>query len=149
MANLNQVVLIGRLTRDAELRVTNTGTPVCKFSLAVNRRRKQGDQWIEEANFFDVVAWGRLGESLHQYLVKGKEVAIQGELRQSRWEQDGQTRSKVEIIANTIQLLGGSTGGSGGSGFQRSNDSFGGSQNSYSGPDSDNGIGDYNDDIPF
>jgi single-strand DNA-binding protein len=116
MADLNHVVLIGRLTRDAELKYTAGGQAVCKFSIAVNRRRKNGDQWEDEANFFDIVVWGRQGESLNQYLVKGKMVGIDGELRQDRWQQDGQNRSKVEIVANYLQLLGGGPGGgSGGS----------------------------------
>jgi single-strand DNA-binding protein len=115
MADLNHVVLIGRLTRDAELKYTAGGQAVCKFSIAVNRRKKSGDQWVDEANFFDIVVWGRQGESLNQYLVKGKMVGVDGELRQDRWEQDGQNRSKVEIVANNLQLLGGNPAGSGGS----------------------------------
>ncbi|MFP3089786.1 single-stranded DNA-binding protein [Treponema sp. TIM-1] len=111
MADLNHVVLIGRLTRDAELKYTSGGQPVCKFSLAVNRRKKNGDQWVDEVSYFDIVLWGRQGESLNQYLVKGKMVGIEGELRQDRWEQDGQNRSKVEIVANNLQLLGGAPGG--------------------------------------
>jgi single-strand DNA-binding protein len=116
MADLNHVVLIGRLTRDAELKYTAGGQAVCKFSIAVNRQKKSGDQWVDEANFFDIVLWGKRGESLNQYLVKGKMVGIDGELRQDRWEQEGQSRSKVEIVANNIQLLGGGASGSGASG---------------------------------
>jgi single-strand DNA-binding protein len=116
MTDLNHVILIGRLTRDAELRYTASGQAVCKFSIAVNRRRKNGDQWEDEANFFDIVLWGRQGESLNQYLVKGKMIGVEGELRQDRWQQDGQNRSKVEIVANNIQLLGGAPGGAGSSG---------------------------------
>ena len=116
--DINRVVLIGRLTRDAELKSIASGQSVCKFSLAVNRRKKSGDQWEDEASFFDVVLWGRQGETLHQYLLKGKQVAVDGELRQDRWQQDGQNRSKVEIVAATVQLLG--SGGGGGQG------SFGG-----------------------
>jgi single-strand DNA-binding protein len=110
MADVNHVILIGRLTRDAELKYTSAGAAVCKFAIAVNRRVKQGEQWAEEASFFDVVLWGRSGESLNQYLVKGKQVAVEGELHQNRWEKDGQTQSKVEIIADNVQLLGGNTG---------------------------------------
>ena len=107
MADINRVTLIGRLTRDAELKYTAAGQAVCKFTLAVNRRVKSGDDWKDVGNFFDIVVWGRLGENLSPYLVKGKPVGVDGELRQERWEQDGQNRSKIEIIANTIQLLGG------------------------------------------
>ncbi|MDR2516371.1 MAG: single-stranded DNA-binding protein [Spirochaetaceae bacterium] len=128
MADINHVVLVGRLTRDAELKYTAGGQAVCKFSVAVNRRKKSGDQWVDEANFFDIVLWGRQGEALNQYLVKGKLVGVDGELRQDRWEQDGQNRSKVEIVANNLQLLGGTGpasggggnyGGSGGGGLER------------------------------
>ncbi|MDR0710577.1 MAG: single-stranded DNA-binding protein [Spirochaetaceae bacterium] len=116
MADINHVVLVGRLTRDAELKYTAGGQAVCKFSIAVNRRKKSGEQWVDEANFFDIVLWGRQGESLNQYLLKGKQVGIEGELRQDRWEQDGQNRSKVEIVANNLQLLGGNSPGTGGTG---------------------------------
>ncbi|MDR2471466.1 MAG: single-stranded DNA-binding protein [Treponema sp.] len=113
MIDLNHVVLIGRLTRDAELKYTAGGQAVCKFSIAVNRRKKSGDQWVDEPNFFDIVVWGRQGESINQYLVKGKLVGVDGELRQDRWEQDGQNRSRVEIVAANVQLLGGNPGGGG------------------------------------
>jgi len=126
MPDLNHVVLIGRLTRDAELKYTANGQAVCKFSIAVNRRRKNGEQWVDEANFFDIVLWGRQGETLNQYLVKGKLVGVEGELRQDRWEQDGQNRSKIEIVANNLQLLGGAPNAQGG--FQ------GGSSNSNATP---------------
>ncbi|MDR1949264.1 MAG: single-stranded DNA-binding protein [Spirochaetaceae bacterium] len=116
MADLNHVALIGRLTRDAELKYTAGGQAVCKFSIAVNRRRKNGDQWEDEANYFDIVLWGRQGESLNQYLVKGKQIGVDGELRQDRWQQDGQNRSKVEIVADNVQLLGGGQGGQAGQG---------------------------------
>jgi len=107
MTDVNHVILIGRLTRDAELKYTAGGQSVCKFSIAVNLRRKNGDQWIDEASFFDVVLWGKTGETLNQYLTKGKQIAVDGKLRQDRWEQDGQNRSKVEIMADNVQLLGG------------------------------------------
>ena len=114
MADVNHVILIGRLTHEAELKYSNGGMAVCRFAIAVNKRRKQGEQWIDEANFFDIVLWGRQGETLNQYLVKGKQVAVEGELHQNRWEQDGQSRSKIEINANNVQLLGGDKGSSSG-----------------------------------
>ena len=113
-ADLNHVTLIGRLTRDAELKYTSGGFAVSNFSVAVNRRRKSGDQWMEEASFFEINLYGKSAENLKPYLTKGKQVALDGELRQDRWEQDGQSRSKVVIVANNVQLLGGNTGGSGG-----------------------------------
>lgn len=106
-ADLNHVDLIGRLTRDAELKYTAGGTAVCKFALAVNRRVKKGDQWTEEASFFDCVLWGKSGEAINQYLLKGKQIAVDGELRQERWQHEGQNRSKIEVVANNVQLLGG------------------------------------------
>ncbi|MDR2160453.1 MAG: single-stranded DNA-binding protein [Treponema sp.] len=115
MADLNHVTIIGRLTRDAELKYISSGQAVCKFSIASNYRKKDGDQWKDEANFFDIVLWGRQGETLNQYLVKGKMVGVEGELRQDRWQQDGQNRSKVEIVASNIQLLSSSNTGGGGS----------------------------------
>ena len=87
-ADLNHVTLIGRLTRDAELKYTSAGFAISNFSIAVNRRRKNGDQWMEEASFFEINLYGKSAESLKQYLVKGKQVAVDGELRQDRWEQD-------------------------------------------------------------
>jgi single-strand DNA-binding protein len=109
MSDVNQVVLIGRLVRDANLAYTASGKAVSKFSIAVNEKRKAGDSWKDEAGFFDITVWGQLGESLDQYLKKGKQIAVTGKLTQERWDQDGQTRSKVTVTASTIQLLNGST----------------------------------------
>jgi len=151
MIDLNHVVLIGRLTRDAELKSIASGQAVCKFSIAVNRRKKNGDQWEDEPNFFDIVVWGRQGESLIQYLVKGKMVAVDGELRQDRWQQDGQNRSKIEIVANYIQLLGNNPSGasnynSGGNNPSVQNQG----QNSWQGQGSSVPAEDkFADDIPF
>jgi single-strand DNA-binding protein len=149
-ADINHVVLVGRLTRDAELKSIASGQAVCKFSIAVNRSKKNGEQWEDEPNFFDVVLWGRRGEALHQYLNKGKLVGVDGELRQDRWQQDGQNRSKVEIVANNIQLLGGGPGGGGSTGGS----SFGGSGGGGNSPAQQQGQGGqaddgFADDIPF
>ena len=105
MADINRVVLVGRLTKDSELKYTAQGQPVLHFSIAVNRRVKQGDEYKDEASYFDIVYWGRQGQNLAQYLVKGKAVGIDGELRQERWQQDGQFRSKVNVVATNVQLL--------------------------------------------
>lgn len=104
--DINKVLLVGRLTREAELTYTGSGAALCKFSLAVNRRRKQGDHWIDEVNFFDIHLWGKRGESLHPYLSKGTQLAVEGQLRQERWNQDGVNRSRVSIEGINIQLLG-------------------------------------------
>jgi single-strand DNA-binding protein len=111
MADVNHVILIGRLTRDAELKYTAGGVACCKFSIAVNKSRKQGESWVKETSFFDIVLWGKQGESVNQYLVKGKQVAVEGELHQNRWEKNGQNFSKVDINANNVQLLGGGANG--------------------------------------
>ena len=109
--DINVVVLVGRLTRDCELKSTPQGTSVCRFSIAVNRRKRTGDRWEDEVSYFDVVLWGRSAETLNPYLQKGRQVSIEGELRQNRWEQDGKTNSKVEVVANNVQLLGGGNQG--------------------------------------
>jgi single-strand DNA-binding protein len=141
MTDINRVTLIGRLTRDAELKFTQAGQAVGKFSVAVNRNRKVGEQWEEEVHYFDAVLWGRTAESLNQYLVKGKQVAIDGELRQNRWEQDGQKHSRVEIAVNNIELLGGGQGqgGAGGGGYQPRGEASGGG----GGGDASSGGGSY------
>ena len=116
MANdMNSVQLIGRLVREAELKSTQGGTSILRFSIAVNRRKKVQDQWTDEVSYFDIVLWGKAADSLKQYLNKGTQVAITGELHQSRWEQDGQQRSRVEIYANAVELLGKADGNTSGS----------------------------------
>ena len=105
MSDLNRVTLIGRLGRDAELKYTIKGKAVCKFSIAVNKRRRIDDQWEDEVSFFDIILLGKVGENLAPYLLKGKAVGIDGEPRQERWQQDGQNRSKVGIVASSVQLL--------------------------------------------
>ena len=109
--DINVVVLVGRLTRDCELKSTPQGTSVCRFSIAVNRRKRTGDRWEDEVSYFDVVLWGKSAETLKPYLQKGRQVSIEGELRQNRWEQEGKTNSKVEVVANNVQLLGGGNQG--------------------------------------
>lgn len=106
MANdLNMVAQIGRLTRDAEMKFTSGGMAILSFSIAVNKRKKVGDQWQDDAQYFDCVCFGKGAESIEEWMKKGKQVGITGELKQDRWEQDGQNRSKVSIIANNVQLL--------------------------------------------
>lgn len=107
MENINSVVLVGRLVRDAELMYTNSGYALCKFSMAVNTSKKVGENWEDEANFFDCTLWGKRGESLNPYLLKGQQIAIYGRLKQDRWEQDGQKRSKITIDVSSVELLGG------------------------------------------
>ncbi len=116
MASYNRVVLVGNLTRDVELRYIPSGTAVTDISLAVNERVKKNDQWVEEANFFDVTLWGRTAEIAGEYLSKGSSVLIEGRLKLEKWEQDGQKRSKVKVVGERMQMLGSKGGGSGGGG---------------------------------
>jgi single-strand DNA-binding protein len=115
--SINQVILMGNLTRDPELRTTPTGQSVCSFSLAVNRSWQGQDGQAQEAvDYFDVTAWGKLGELVNQYMAKGRKCLVQGRLSQRSWEQEGQKRSKVEVVANDVTFLdGGGQGGDGGS----------------------------------
>jgi len=101
--DINSTTNVGRLTRDAEIKYTNAGMAVCKFSIASSSYA--GKDKDDYTSYFDVVLWGKQGEAIIQYLTKGKQVAISGELRQNRWEQDGQKRNKVEIKASNVQLL--------------------------------------------
>ena len=110
MTDINNVTLIGRATRDAELKYTAAGTALLTFSVAVNESRKIDGQWKDEAGFFDVNLWGKLGESLKSRIVKGKQVAISGHLQQQRWETNGEPRNRVIVVADTVQLLGGGNG---------------------------------------
>jgi single-strand DNA-binding protein len=116
MASFNRVILIGNLTRDPELRYIPSGTAVSELGLAVNERVKKGDQWVDEANFFDVTLWGRTAEIANEYLSKGSSVLIEGRLKYETWEKDGQKRNKVKIIGEKMQMLGGREGGGGGGG---------------------------------
>jgi single-strand DNA-binding protein len=106
MADINIVVLVGRLTRDPELRYSPAGTAIASFGVAVNNRRKVGDEWKDEPCFVDVKVFGRMAETSSEYLAKGRQVAIEGRLTYSKWEKDGQTRSKLEVTANNVQFLG-------------------------------------------
>ncbi len=129
MANLNKVMIIGNLTADPEVRTTPRGTSLTELRLAVNRvTGGQGEgERREETTFLDVTCWGRTGEVAAQYLAKGRPVFIEGRLQQDSWEdkQTGQRRSRIRIVAENLQLLGGrgeggQQGGNGG-GYQRSN----------------------------
>lgn len=125
MANLNKVMIIGNLTADPEVRTTPRGTSLTELRLAVNRiTNGQGDgERREETTFLDVTCWGRTGEIAAQYLSKGRPVFIEGRLQQDSWEdkQTGQRRSRIRIIAENLQLLGGRGEGSSsqGGGYQQ------------------------------
>lgn len=121
--SFNQVVLMGNLTRDPELRQTPNGQNVCSFSLALNRSYKGADgNWQEATDYIDVVAWGPLGERVAQYLSKGRPCLVNGRLQSRSWEQEGQKRSKVEVVAQDVTFLGGASNDNGGNGsYQSSN----------------------------
>lgn len=109
--SINQVILMGNLTRDPELRTTPNGQSVCSFGLAVNRSFQGSDGNQQDAvDYFDITAWGKLGELVNQYLAKGRKCLIMGRLSFRQWEQDGQKRSKVEVIANDVTFLDGRGG---------------------------------------
>ncbi|MBP3709998.1 MAG: single-stranded DNA-binding protein [Treponema sp.] len=118
MTDMNHVFLIGRLTRDlgsderSFAYVGNGQQARANISIAVNRSKKEGEQWVDEVNYFDVTIWGKTAENLKQYLLKGKQIAVDGYLRQDRWQKDGQNFSKVVVVANNVQLLGGKSDGS-------------------------------------
>ena len=106
MADINRTILIGRLTRDAEVSYTPGGMAIAKMSIAVNRSVKGSDgKWMDEANYFDVQLFGKQAEALKPYMLKGKQIGVDGYLKQDRWEKDGQKHSAVKINANDIQLL--------------------------------------------
>jgi len=114
--NINRVIITGNLTRDPELRALPSGTSVCKLGVAVNGRRKGASgEWEDKPNFFDVTIFGAPAENAARFLAKGRPVAIDGRLDWSQWEQEGQKRQKVEIIADSVQFLGGRDDSAGGS----------------------------------
>jgi single-strand DNA-binding protein len=106
--SVNTVILMGNLTRDPELRQTTGGKSVVNFSLALNSAyRDSSGEWQEKTDYVDVVAWGPLGERVAQYLNKGRRCLVQGRLTQRSWEQEGQKRSKVEVLANDVTFMDG------------------------------------------
>ena len=112
MTDLNHVIEIGRLVRDPDnLAYTTSGTARLNLNIAVNRSEKRNGQWTDKASFFDVTVWGKTAENIKPYLHKGKQIAVDGYLDQQRWEKDGVKYSKVCIIANAVQLLGGNENG--------------------------------------
>ena len=165
MTDVNRVNIIGRLTRDINADERSfaylpNGTARANVSIAVNRSRKNGDQWVDEVSYFDVTIWGKTAENLKPFLTKGKQIAVDGYLRQDRWEKDGQKNSRIVIIAENVQLLGGKTDNGGGysqpSGgfapkFQPRQDNMQMNNSSMSVPMDDIPYGDnsFPEDIPF
>ena len=118
--NINRVVLTGNLTRDPELRSLPSGMSVCSLRIASNTRRKNNStgEWEDKPNFFDVTVWGAQGENCARFLSKGRPVALDGRLEWREWQdQQGNNRQSIEIVADSVQFLGGRDEGQGGGGF--------------------------------
>jgi single-strand DNA-binding protein len=145
MAAINRVVLVGNLTKDPELRHTQSGMAVCSLRLAVNTRRKDDTgQWVDKPNYFDITVWGNQGERCAQYLAKGRPVGVDGRLEWREWETpEGNKRQAVEVVADTVQFLGSRGDGDGGSG------SGGYIPNEVATPAGDFPSSPTDDDIPF
>jgi len=155
-ANINRVIVTGNLTRDPELRNTPGGTSVCKLRIAVNSSRKNASgEWEDKPNYFDVTVWGAQGENCATYLSKGRPVAIDGRLDWHEWEQDGNKRQAVEIIADRVQFLGsrdsqgGGGNGNGGGGFAGGSDLPADTSDFSSASPAGVGSSAADDDIPF
>ena len=113
MASFNRVILLGNLTRDIELKYTQSGLAVTELGLAVSDRRKnQAGEWVEETVFVDVTLWGRTAEVASEYLSKGSTIMIEGKLKLDTWETDGQKRSKLRVVGERMQFVGGRPGSS-------------------------------------
>ena len=117
--SINRVLISGNLTRDPELRSTASGMPVLGLGIAVNDRRKNpvSGEWEDYPNFIDCTMFGSRAESVARFLTKGSKVAIEGKLRWSQWERDGQKRSKIEVIVDEIEFMSMKDGGSGAGNF--------------------------------
>lgn len=111
MSVINSVVLVGNLVRDVEVKQFANGGSVLNFTIAQTKRKKQSEAWVDDAQFFDVKYFSKTGE-VAKFLTKGKPVAVQGELDQEKWQQDGNNRSKLIVKAFELQLLGGQSTGS-------------------------------------
>ena len=146
---VNKVILIGNLGRDPETRYTQAGTPVTHFSVATNEswRDKQSGEQQERTEWHNVVCFARLAEIAGEYLAKGRTVYIEGSLRTSSWEKDGQTRYRTEIIANEMQMLGGRDQDSGGP--PRDVAPARGAEATVQAPGGEPVEEDFDDDIPF
>jgi single-strand DNA-binding protein len=113
MASFNKVILVGNLTRDVEIKYTQSGTAVTDIGLAVNDRVKRDGEWVDEATFVDITLWGRTAEVASEYLSKGSPVLIEGRLKLDSWDQDGQKKYKLRVVGERMQMLGGRGGGGG------------------------------------
>ena len=110
MTDVNRVVLIGRITADCKFGYLNSGSAKADFSIAVNRSKKDGNEWVDEVSYFPITVWGKTAENLHTRLIRGQQVAIDAYLKQDRWEKDGQKQSVIKLVVENIQLVGGNRG---------------------------------------
>ena len=158
MNDLNSTILIGRLTRDLgenDMAYLPNGTARANISIAVNRSKKQGDEWVDEVSYFDITIWGKTAENLKPYLLKGKQICVKGFLKQDRWEKEGQKYSKVHVIAEDVQLLGGkndgtASGGNGGASYAPPKQTYTPPQAQNFAPPAQGGLGEeFPEDIPF
>lgn len=144
--DLNRVMLVGRLTRDPEVKSTQSGTVFARFTLASNRTYRTKEETREEVGFFDCISWGKQAEVIAKYLSKGKRIGIDGFLRFSSWESDGRKNSKVEIQVDNFQFLDSKgAASSSGSGYADNSSSFDGMGDSAS----ESGGPSMDDEIPF
>lgn len=164
MNDINQLVLIGRLTQDlgADERsfgYVGNGQARANFSIAVNHSKKNGEQWVDEVDYFSITVWGKTAENLKPYLTKGKQVCVVGHLKQDRWEKDGQKQSRVSIVADSVELLGGRSDSQNSAPAQSAprfvpakNEPAPSAQGGFNGPTANSGFtdgADFPEDIPF
>lgn len=158
--SINRVIISGNLTRDPELRRTQTGMAIMSLGVAVNDRRRnnQTGEWEDYANYIDCTMFGARAESLSNILTKGTKVAIEGKLRWSQWERDGQKRNKIEVIIDEVEIMSSRNGGQGGYQGNQGGSNYGGQGNSgyqnqpapaAQAPAIDTTSSVYDDDIPF
>jgi len=107
MAGVNKVIIVGNLGRDPEVRFTQGGGAVCNLSVAVGERVKKGEAWEDHTEWFRVVVFGKTAENAGNYLQKGRQVYVEGKLRQREYEKDGQKQRSTEVVADVLQWLGG------------------------------------------
>ena len=109
MTDMNRVFLMGNLTKDVDddFAFTSSGVAKASLSLAINRSKKQVEQWVDDTSYFYITVWGKTAENLKPYFKKGQKIAVEGYLKQDRWEKDGKKESRISIIADNVWLAGG------------------------------------------
>lgn len=107
MQDINKVVLVGRLTKDAELKTMNSGSAKLDFSVAFNTAKKDGTGYKDEGNFVNLTYWGNVAKAIEPMMKKGQQVVIEGHLKQDRWEKDGQKHFELRLIPDAVQIIGG------------------------------------------